>query len=101
MVQGLRQLDHPGPRERVLHAVRPRCGYPGKGRRRREAGTANWHSGGHGLDRGNAPLFRGALPGQATEPRTMAPSTGLRIRDLGDSMKKAFVIGSLLLVLTL
>jgi len=31
----------------------------------------------------------------------MAPQTGLRIRDLGDSMKKAFVIGSLLVVLTL
>src|SRR5919204_1092015 len=102
MVQGVRQPDHPGSRQRVLHALCPRRRHPGQGRRRREAGAAHRDSGGHGLARGAAPLFRGAVSRQAAEPRTMAPiMEPKRFRDLGDSMKKACVIGSLLVVLTL
>ena len=84
LVQGVRQPDHPRPRQRLLHALRPRRGHPGQGRGRRPPGPADRHGGGHRLADGTAALFRGTLSGQASGPGAMAaPAAGLGRRTRG------------------
>ena len=72
MVQGVREPDHRGSRQRVLHAVRARGRDPGEGRRRRAAGTARSERSGtraRWRDRGSTSRF-------ATRASRRTPSSG-------------------------
>src|SRR4029434_3205656 len=101
LCQGIRKPDHCGPRQRVLHALRPHRRHRGEGGRGRASGTADRHGGRYGISRRPPTLLRSALPGQAAGPGAVAPPGWLSLADERTSMKKAFVISSLLVVLTL
>src|SRR5262249_697716 len=77
MVPGLREPDHRGSWQRVLHAVRSRGRHQGGRRRRRQARPGDRNGRRYGLAAGAAPLLRGPLPGQAAGSRPMAQTTRL------------------------
>src|SRR5215471_19239457 len=105
MVPGLREPDHRGPRQRVLHAVRSRGRHQGGRRGRRQARSGDRNGRRYGLAAGAAPLLRGALPGQAAGSRPMAQTTRLGEQEIEmgsfRNTKKVVMVAAVLLVLTL
>src|SRR5262252_4625119 len=105
MVPGLREPDHRGSRQRVLHAVRSRGRHQGGRRRRRQARPGDRNGRRYGLAAGAAPLLRGALPGQAAGSRPMAQTTRLEEQEIEmgsfRNTKKVVMVAAVLLVLTL